>query len=104
MVVDDDDVAFHRPAMHFGDETLVPGAAFLTDASVGARVDLMPERAGLGQFGEFGAISGLCRLFPRDDSAIVLDLFQTTQHGLAGKVVKLFSAKIITSALHVTNV
>ena len=59
MMVDDDDVALHRLAMHLGDEAAVPGAAFLSQAGVGAGVDLVPERAGLGKRRQFGAVAGI---------------------------------------------
>ena len=84
MVIDDDDVALHCPAVHFRDETFIPRAALLANASVGACVDLVPERAGLGQFREFRPVSGLRRFLPRGNCTIVLDLFQTAQHRLAG--------------------
>src|SRR4029077_18553183 len=46
VMVDDDDVTLHRLAVHFGDEAAVPGAAFLSQAGVGACVNLVPESAG----------------------------------------------------------
>src|ERR1700685_1165865 len=104
MMVDDNNIALHRPAVHFRDEAFVPRAALLDDASVGARVDLMPERAGLGQFRQFGAVSGLRRLLPRGDGAIVLNLLQAAQHGLAGQVVELLAAQIVVAPLHVADI
>src|ERR1700676_1410711 len=104
MMVDDDDVAFHCPAMHFRDEAFVPRAALLAEASVGACVDLMPERAGLGQLGEFRAVSGLRRLLPGGDGAIVLDFFQSAQYRLASQVIELFAAQIVVASLHVADV
>ena len=58
MMVDDDDVALGRAAAHLGDEATVVLFAFLAETGVGARVEFVPESAGLGQFGEFGAIAG----------------------------------------------
>ena len=58
MMVDDDDVALHRAAPHFGDEAALKLAALLAGAGIGARIELVPEQAGFGQFGEFGAIAG----------------------------------------------
>ena len=62
MMIDDDDVALHRPAVHLGDEAFLPRAAFLADASVGAGVELVPERAGLGKRRQFGR-SPVCVTF-----------------------------------------
>ena len=81
VMVDDDDVALHRPAVHLGDEAAVEGAAFLSEAGVGARIELVPERAGLGQLAKFGAVAGLRCLFPCSDGAIVLDLLQSVSTG-----------------------
>jgi hypothetical protein len=53
----------------------------------------VPEGAGLGQFGEFGAVAGLRRFLPGGDGAVVLDLFQSAEHGLVGEVEKLFAAQ-----------
>src|ERR1700674_2072797 len=104
MMIDDDDVTLHRPAVHFRDETSIPRAAFLADTGVGTRVDLMPERAGLGEFREFGAVSGLRRLLPRGNGAVVLDLLQAAQYWLAGEVIELFAAQIVVAPLHVADV
>ena len=51
VMVDDDDVTLHGPAMHFGDKAAVPGAAFLAETGFGSGVQLGPERAGLRQGG-----------------------------------------------------
>ena len=77
MMVDDDDVALHRSAVHFCDETLVPGTAFLADAGIGACVELVPEHAGFGQHGKFGAVSGVGSFLPGSDGAVVLNFLKT---------------------------
>ncbi len=76
MVIDDDDVALHRAAVHFGDEAFVEGTAFLAEAGVGTRVQLVPEHAGLGQRGQFGAVAGMGDFLPGGDGAVVLNLLQ----------------------------
>ena len=103
VMIDDDDVAFHRFAMHFGDEAAVPGAAFLPQTSVGAGVNFVPERAGFRERCEFGTVSSIRYLLPRGDSAVVLDLLQSAKHGLVGKVVELLPAQIVIAPLHVTD-
>ena len=103
VMIDDDDVALHRFAVHFGDEAAVPGAAFLTQAGIGAGVDLVPERAGFGKRRQLGAVSGLRHLLPGGDGAVVLDLFQSAEHGLVGEVVELLAAEIVVAPLHVTD-
>ena len=104
MMIDDDDVALHRLAPHFGDEAFVPGAAFLAEAGVGARVELVPERAGFGQRREFGTVAGLRHLLPGGDGAVVLDLLQSAEHRLVGEVVELLAAQIVVAPLHVADV
>ncbi len=103
MMIDDDDVALHRPAMHLGDEAAVPGAALLPQAGVGAGIELVPERAGFGKRRQFGLVPGLRDLFPGGDGAVVLDLLQSAQHGLIGKVIELLAAQIVVAALHVAD-
>ena len=103
MMIDDDDVALHAAAAHFGDEAALELAAFLSDAGVGARIELVPERAGLGEFGKFRAVAGGGCLFPGGNRAILLDLLQAAEHGLIGEVVELLAAQIIVAAFHVAD-
>src|SRR5208282_360062 len=103
MMIDDDDVALGRATAHLGDEAAVVLLAFLAEAGVGAGIELVPEGACLGQFGEFGAISGLRRLLPGGDSAVVFDFFQSAEHGLIGEIDELFAAQIIVASLHVAD-
>ena len=45
MVVDDNDVALHRPAVHLGNETGLKRTAFLAETSIRTRIQLVPESA-----------------------------------------------------------
>ena len=74
-----------------------------TDAAVGARIELGPEMAVLGQLRQLRAIAGLGGLLPVADDAEVVDLFQPIQHRLVGEVVKLLAAEIIAAPLHVAD-
>src|ERR1700687_3400422 len=56
MMIDDDDVALGRAPPHLGDKAAVKLAAFLPGASLGPGVELVPNRARLGQFREFRAV------------------------------------------------
>src|ERR1035438_7417947 len=103
MMIDDDDVAFHPPPSHFGDEAALPLATLLPDASVGAGIQFVPKCAGFGEFREFRSIPGRSRLLPRGNRAILLDLFQSVRHWLTGEIVELFATQIIVAAFHVTN-
>ena len=103
MMVDDDDVALHRPAVHLGDEAAVPGAALLSQAGVGTGVELVPESAGFRKRCQFGLVSRLRDLLPGRDGAVVLDLLQTAEHGLIGKVIQLLAAQIVVASLHVAD-
>src|ERR1700692_4962365 len=103
MMIDDDSFPLHPAAAHFGDEAAFPLAAFLSDACVCSRVQFVPESAGLWKLGKFRAVAcGGC-FFPRGNRAVLLDLLQTTEHWLIGKVVELFAAEIIVATLHVAD-
>ncbi len=65
MVVDDDDVALGGASPHLGDEATFVFVALRAEARIGAGVELVPDRAGLGQFGKFGAVSGSVSSSPR---------------------------------------
>ena len=103
VVVDDDDVALGRAPPHLGDEAAVKLAALLPGASLGPSVELVPNRACLGQFREFRAIPGARGFLPCGDGAVVLDLFQSAEHRLAGQVVEFLTAQIIVAPLHVAD-
>src|ERR1700693_5962078 len=103
MMIDCDDVALGRPPPHLGDEATVKLAALLPGAGFGPRVELLPNRARLGQFRESRAIPGPRGLFPCGDGAVVLDLIESAEHGLAGKVVEFLAAQIIVAPLHVAD-
>ena len=103
MVVDDDDVALGGFAAHGGDEAALELRALAADAVLGAGVELAPERAGLGQGGEFGAVAGAGFLVPVEQGAELVDLIEAVEDGLAGEVVELFAAEIVLAALHVAD-
>ncbi len=102
-MVDDDDVALHRFAAHFRDVATLKLAALLTNAGLGARVEFVPQQAGLRQFRQLGPVARAGRFFPGGDGAILLDLLQAVQHRLIRQVVKLFAAQIIVAPLHVAD-
>src|SRR5215813_9102886 len=102
-MVDDDDVTFHRPASHFGNEAALPLWTFLSGATLGAGIQLGPELAVFRQSTQFGAISAFRDLLPFGNLAIVLDLFQPAEDRLIGQVVEFLPAEIVIAALHVTD-
>lgn len=104
VMVHDNDVALHRPAVHLGNEALLPRAAFLAQAGVRAGIQLVPKGTGFGQGGELRAVSSLRGLLPRCDGAVVLDFVQAAQDRLIGQVVELLAAKIVVAAFHVADV
>src|SRR2546422_10425925 len=103
MMVDDDDVALHRSAMHLGDEAALPGTTFLSQAGVGARVELVPKRAGFGQRRQFSPVAVRGGLFPCGYRAVVLDFVETTEHGLIRQIVELFPAEVISASFHIAD-
>ena len=81
MMVDDDDVALRGAPPHLGDEAAIELLALGANAAIGARIELRPQRAGLRQLGDLGAIAGLGRLLPVADDVELVDLFQPVQIG-----------------------
>src|SRR5260370_6876817 len=102
-MVDDDDVALRRPAVHFGDEAFVAGTALLAETGIRAGIQLVPESAGFGQSRQLGTVSTRRCLLPSGNCAILLDFVQPAQHRLTSDVVKLLAAQIIIAPLHITN-
>src|SRR5881628_1275360 len=104
MMIDDDDVALHRPAVHFGDKTSIPRAAFLAETGVGASVELVPERARFRQRCQLRPVARLRVLLPCSNRAVVLDFIQAAEDRRISKIVEFFSAKIIVAAFHVADI
>src|SRR5581483_10404715 len=82
MMIDDDDVALGRAAMHLGDEAAVELLALLADAGVGARVEFGPELIVFRQQRELGPVAGFRGPLPVGDHAKLLDLIEPAQDGL----------------------
>src|SRR5438034_857758 len=96
MMIDDDDVALHRPAVHFGDKTSIPRAAFLAETGVGASVELVPERARFRQRCQLRPVARLRVLLPCSNRAVVLDFIQAAEDLLYGlRHLKLASAEFV---------
>src|SRR5207245_9035136 len=103
MMIDDDDVALHRAPVHLGNEASLPGTAFLPQASVGTRVELVPKRAGFGQRRQFSPVAVLRGLLPCGNRAVMLDLIQAAEDRRISKIVEFFSAKIIIADFYVAG-
>src|SRR5437667_9846011 len=71
VMVDDDDVTLHRLAAHLSDETPFPLATFLTNAGIGASVELVPKQAGFRKFCQLRSVPCACCLLPGSDRAIL---------------------------------
>ncbi len=102
-MIHDDDVALLCSAPHFSDKAPLPLAALLPDASLGARVQLVPEEAGFGEFRQFRPVARRGRLFPCGDGAILFNLVQAAEDRLVGQIVEFLAAQIIVAAFHITN-
>ncbi len=103
VVVDDDDVGLERLAAHRRDEAALPVGAGLAEAGFGARVQLVPQRGGLGQGVDLGAVAGLGGLLPRGDVVELLDLFEAVEKWVVAQRVELVAAEIVAAALHVAD-
>src|SRR4051812_2146770 len=104
MMIDDNDVALRCAPMHLRDEAALKRTALLPETSVRARVNLVPECARLRKFRQLRAIARVRDLLPSGNRAVMLDLFQTAQHWLIGKIVELLAAQIVVAPLHVADV
>ena len=103
MVIDDDDVAFVRAPVHFGEEAALELLALLAGAEIAASVHLLPGGAGFGQRLDLGAIAGGGGLLPFADDLKVGDFFQAVQNRLAIGVVDLLAASEVGAAFHVAD-
>src|SRR5438552_10736179 len=103
MMIDDDDVALHRAAVHLGNEASLPGTAFLPQASVGTRVELVPKRAGFGQRCQLRPVARLRGFLPRSNRPIVLNFADTAELRLISQVVELFPAEVISASFHIAD-
>ncbi len=103
VMIDDDDVALMRAAVHFGQEAALELLALLAGAQIAARVQLLPGGAGFGQRLDLGAIAGGGGLLPFADDLKVGDFFQAAQNRLAIGVVDLLPAGEVGAALHVAD-
>ena len=103
MVVDDDDVGLERLAAHGGDEAALPVGAGLAEAGFAAGVELVPERGGLGEGVDLGAVAGFGGLLPRGDVVELVDLFEAVEERVVAQRVELVPAEVVAAALHVAD-
>ncbi len=103
VVVDDDDVRLEGAAPHLGDEAAAVVGTGCAEAGFGARVELVPEGARLGQAGKLGAVAGFGGLLPLGDLVVLVDLFQARQNGLVAQGDELVAAEVVGAALHVAD-
>ena len=103
VVVDDDDVGLECFAAHGGDEAALPVGTGLAEAGFGAGVELLPERGGLGESVDLGAVAGFGGLLPGGDVVELVDLFEAVEERVVAQCVELMAAEIIAAALHVAD-
>ena len=100
VVIDDDELGLERLAAHAGDEAALPVGAGLAEAGFAAGVQLGPERGGLGQCVDLGAVAGFGGLLPRGDRVELVDLFEAGEDGRVAQRVELVPAEIVGAAFH----
>src|ERR1700721_2989110 len=103
MMIDDNNIALHAAAPHFSDEAPLPLAALLASASIGARIQFVPKRTGLGKFSKFRAVASRGRFLPGGNRTILLDLLQSAEDGLIREVIEFLATQIIVAAFHVAD-
>ena len=103
MMVDDDDVALVRAAVHLCQEAALELLALLAGTQIAARVHLLPRGAMLGQGLDLGTVAGGGSLFPVADNLKIGDFLQATENRLAIGIVNLLAAGEVVAALHVAD-
>src|ERR1700686_3593090 len=103
MMIDNYNIALHRPPAHFGDKAAIPLAALLPGAGFCACIQFVPNDACFWDRGEFRTISSFAGFFPSRDDSEMIALLQAIQNWVCGKVVYLLSTQIIIAPLHVTH-
>src|SRR5437870_13088866 len=103
MMIDDDDVALHRPAVHFADKTSIPRPAFLAETGVGASVELVPERARLRQRCQLRPVARLRVLLLCSNRAVGLDFIQAAESRRSGELVECLCGRRLVAACAVAD-
>src|SRR5258708_4052843 len=83
MMIDDDDVGVDGPLTHARDKARLEIRALLTQTSIGARIDVPPERKVFRKSVEFCSIARLCFGDPAKDFIKVIDFVEAFEHGHA---------------------
>ena len=103
VMIHDDHVALGGAAAHLGDEAAAVIGAGLPEAGLASRVEFRPQRAGLGQIVDLGAIAHFRRLFPVGDGLVLGDLLESGEDRLVAQGEELVAAQVIRAALHVAD-
>ena len=103
VVVDDNDVRLKCLPAHLRDKAPPVIRAGRPQAGLGARIQLVPQRAHLRQAVNLSPIPGLRHLFPLGNLPILVNLFQARQDGLTAQRHQLVPAKIVRAPLHVAH-
>ena len=97
------DVRLKRFAAHRGDEAALPVGTGLSEACLGAGVELLPEWGGLGERVDLSTVAGLGGLLPGGDVVELVDLFEAVEEWVVAQRVELVAAEVVVSAFHVTD-
>ena len=103
MVVDDDEVGLEALRRIWGDEAGLPVGAGLAEADLGAGVELVPERGGLGEVVDLGAVAGFGGAFPLEDGVELRDVVEAGEDGVVAEGVELLLAEVVGAALHIAD-
>ena len=103
VMVDDDDVALMRLAMHLGDEATLELLALLAGAGLAAGVDFGPRRRAFGKRMDLGAVASYGILLPIGDDLEVVEFLESGEDGLFLRVVDFLAADVVAAALHVAD-
>src|SRR6185437_5160831 len=103
VVIDDDDVRLKRLAPHIRHEAALPVGAGLPKTGLGTSVELAPQRRGLGQRIDLGAVTGLASLLPLGQNVKLAYLFKSVQQRAIAQRVELMAAEVVAAAFHVAD-
>ena len=92
VVIDNDDVAAHGLAVHFGDEAAVKNAALLSQTGLGTRVELVPQQTGLGKRRKFRPVSARGGRLPCGDRPVLVDFLESGENRAIRESIELLAA------------
>src|SRR6266404_3065889 len=100
VMIYNDDISIDRALAHPGDEARLEVRALLTETSIGARVDMPPERKILRKIRKLGSVARFCFGAPTKDFIKVIDLIEPFQDRPAFSAFDAMQTSVVVAAFH----